>query len=141
MQKEKLELRQEILRLKGEKEQVALRMDAARVRGEQESNDAKVRAHYGQHYSVLLIISSQQYRLNASDIMNDVEVAVEQGQEAAHLSERANREAELPNLELLVAQISETASSASLGGGLLSQLRNFNKFLERAAVALESRPR
>lgn len=70
--------------------------------------------------------------------MNDVEVAVEQGHEAAQLSDRANKEAELPNLELLIAQVSENASSASSSGGLLNQLRDFNAFLERAAHALES---
>ena len=71
--------------------------------------------------------------------MNDVEVAVEQGRDAAQLSERATKDAEIPNLELLISQVSETASSNSFTGGLLNQLRDFNTFLERAAYALESK--
>lgn len=42
VQKEKLELRQELLRLKAEKEQVALRMDGVRARSEKDGSDSKV---------------------------------------------------------------------------------------------------
>lgn len=71
--------------------------------------------------------------------MRDIDLAVAQGREAPELSAKAQKEAELANLELAVAQISDLASSAGSTGGLLSQIRDFNSFLERAAVALESR--
>lgn len=41
-QKEKLALRDEILRLRGEREQVALRMDAVRIKHEADSNESTV---------------------------------------------------------------------------------------------------
>ncbi len=71
--------------------------------------------------------------------MRDIDLAVEKGREAPELSAKALKEAELANLEITVAQMSEQVSSSSPTGGLLSQIRDFNAFLERAAVALESR--
>ena len=71
--------------------------------------------------------------------MRDIDLAVEQGREAPELPTKAKKEAELANLELAVAQVTDQASSAGPTGGLLRQLRDFNAFLERSAVALESR--
>lgn len=71
--------------------------------------------------------------------MHDIDLAVEQGRDAPELPHAEQREAELANLELLVSQISQEASSASSTGGILNQVRDFNAFLERAALALESR--
>jgi hypothetical protein len=42
VQKEKLALRNEIIRLKGEREQVALRMDAIRIKHEADSKESTV---------------------------------------------------------------------------------------------------
>jgi hypothetical protein len=44
-QKEKLALRNEILRVRAERDQVALRMDATRIRHEAESKEALVSCH------------------------------------------------------------------------------------------------
>lgn len=71
--------------------------------------------------------------------MHNIDLAVEQGRDAPEISPGQQKQAELANLELLVSQISEEASSASSTGGILDQVRSFNTFLERAAVALESR--
>ncbi|KAG5929105.1 hypothetical protein E4U42_007139 [Claviceps africana] len=120
VQKEKLALREEIIRLKGEREQVALRMDAIRIKHESDSTESMS-------------------RLNASALMHDIDLAVAQGREAPELSQAAERTAELGNLDLVLAQISDQVSSASSTGGLLQQVRDFNAFLERAANALESR--
>ncbi|EGX96442.1 triadin, putative [Cordyceps militaris CM01] len=120
VQKEKLELRQEILRLKAEKEQVALRMDGVRARSEKDGSDSK-------------------HRLSASNLMHDIDLAVEQGRDAADLSSRARKEAELGNLELIISQVAQQASSNGPTGGLLHQIQDFNAFLERAATVLESR--
>ncbi|KAG5989896.1 hypothetical protein E4U52_005138 [Claviceps spartinae] len=78
-------------------------------------------------------------RLNASALMHDIDLAVQQGREAPELSQAAERTAELGNLDLVLAQISDRVSSISSTGGLLQQVRDFNSFLERAANALESR--
>ncbi|KAM0455398.1 hypothetical protein ACHAPV_000698 [Trichoderma viride] len=120
VQKEKMALREDIMRIKAEREQVALRMDAIRIKHEADTRESK-------------------YCLDASSLMHDVELAVEQGREAPELSRAAQKEAELANLELLVSRVSEQASSSSFTGGILRQVRDFNSFLERAAMALESR--
>ncbi|KAG6038301.1 hypothetical protein E4U41_004377 [Claviceps citrina] len=120
VQKEKLALRDEIIRLKSEREQVALRMDAIRIKHESDSTKSLS-------------------RLNASALMHDIDLAVEQGRDAPALSQAAERTAELGNLDLVLAQISDQVSSASSTGGLLQQVRELNAFLERAANALESR--
>ncbi|RDA95552.1 hypothetical protein CP533_1226, partial [Ophiocordyceps camponoti-saundersi (nom. inval.)] len=116
-QKEKLALREEILRLNSEREHVALRMDAARIKHETSSKEST-------------------RRINTSALMHDIDLAVEQGRDAPQASREVQRQA---NLELLIAQVSDLASSGSSTGGLLHQVRDFNAFLERAALALESR--
>jgi hypothetical protein len=80
-----------------------------------------------------------QFLLDTSNIMRDIDQAVTQGREAPELPTKARKEAELANLELIVAQVTDQVSSGNTGGGVLSQIQDFNAFLERAAVALESR--
>ncbi|KAI6760550.1 hypothetical protein HG530_009410 [Fusarium avenaceum] len=120
VQREKLSLREEILRLKAEREQVALKMDAVRIKHEEDTKESK-------------------YRLDTSAIMHDIDMAVERGRDAPELSRAQEKKADLANLELLVARITDEASSASSAGGMLQQVKNFNAFLERAAIALETR--
>ncbi|KAF5249769.1 hypothetical protein FANTH_5077 [Fusarium anthophilum] len=120
VQREKLSLREEILRLKAEREQVALKMDAVRIKHEEDTKESK-------------------YRLDASAIMHDIDMAVERGRDAPELSRAQEKKADLANLELLVARITDEASSSSSAGGMLQQVKNFNAFLERAAIALETR--
>ncbi|KAM0362091.1 hypothetical protein ACHAP4_000822 [Fusarium culmorum] len=121
-QREKLSLREEILRLKAEREQVALKMDAVRIKHEEDTKESK-------------------YRLDTSTIMHDIDMAVERGRDAPELSRAQEKKADLANLELLVARITDEASSSSSAGGMLQQVKNFNAFLERAAVALETKGR
>ncbi|UZP46374.1 hypothetical protein NXS19_014186 [Fusarium pseudograminearum] len=122
VQREKLSLREEILRLKAEREQVALKMDAVRIKHEEDTKESK-------------------YRLDTSTIMHDIDMAVERGRDAPELSRAQEKKADLANLELLVARITDEASSSSSAGGMLQQVKNFNAFLERAAVALETNGR
>lgn len=70
--------------------------------------------------------------------MRDIDKAVAQGQAALELVGKAGKEAELANLELVVSQVSEQVSNSD-NGGMLSELIEFNTFLERAALALETR--
>ncbi|KAF4502688.1 hypothetical protein FAGAP_1089 [Fusarium agapanthi] len=120
VQREKLSLREEILRLKAEREQVALKMDAVRIKHEEDTKESK-------------------YRLDTSATMHDIDMAVERGRDAPELSRAQEKRADLANLELLVARITDEASSSSSAGGMLQQVKNFNAFLERAAIALETR--
>lgn len=71
--------------------------------------------------------------------MHDIDLAIEQGRDAPELSLKEQKEADLANLELLISQVCDEASSTSATGGILNQVRDFNAFLERAAIALETR--
>lgn len=68
--------------------------------------------------------------------MHDIDLAIEQGRAAAELSEKDQRTADLSNLELLISRVMEQACSVGTSGGALKQIRSFNAFLERAAIAL-----
>lgn len=78
-------------------------------------------------------------------MMQNIELALGLGHDAPDLTGKKKTEAELGNLELLIAQAAESAGldggggRAAEGGGLLGQIKDFNAFLERAAVALEMR--
>ncbi|KAK3309978.1 uncharacterized protein B0T15DRAFT_19964 [Chaetomium strumarium] len=119
-QKEKLALRDEILRIRREREQVALRMDAIRIRHEADSKEAL------RHISL-------------SSAMHDIDMAVEKGQAAPELSPAEQKKADLANLELLISQVADQACTRSDGGGALKQIKEFNAFLERTAAVLERR--
>ncbi|KAJ9151916.1 AT hook domain-containing protein [Pleurostoma richardsiae] len=116
-QKDKITLRNEILRIRAEREQVALRMDAIRIKHEEDSK----RAHH---------------HIDLSSAMHDVDLAIEQGQAAPELSAAEQKLADLANLELLVSRVSEQACSTPEGGGTLNQIKSFNSFLERVAAAI-----
>ncbi|KAI1378735.1 hypothetical protein F4677DRAFT_411867 [Hypoxylon crocopeplum] len=120
VQKEKLTLRTEIMRIRAEREQVALKMDAVRIRHEA-ANKASL------------------HQLDLSSTMDDIELAIENGKSAPELNLKERKTAELANLELLIDKVASQASAASDGGGSLRQIKDFNAFLERAATALERR--
>jgi hypothetical protein len=71
--------------------------------------------------------------------MDDIELAIENGKAGPQLIAKEQKAAELANLELLISQVADQVSAAGEGGGALKQIREFNLFLERAAVALEGR--
>ncbi|CAJ2500278.1 Uu.00g031310.m01.CDS01 [Anthostomella pinea] len=119
-QREKVALRTEILRIRTEREQVALKMDAVRVRHETANKEML-------------------HQLGLSSTMDDIELAIETGKVAPDPSPSEQKAAELANLELLICRVAGQASAAGDGGGNLKQIKDFNAFLERAAVALEGR--
>ncbi|KAM0335390.1 hypothetical protein ACHAQA_000435 [Verticillium albo-atrum] len=119
-QAEKTSLRDEIMRLRAEREQVAVRKDAVRAKHEKSRGEAL-------------------HQLGISSAMHDIDLAVERGRAADELSPAAEKKANLANLELLISRITDQASTKSDMGGTAKQLRDFNAFLERAALALESR--
>ncbi|KAI1314297.1 hypothetical protein F5Y03DRAFT_336686 [Xylaria venustula] len=119
-QKEKVSLRNEILRIRAEREQVALKMDAVRMRHEN-ANEESLR------------------QLGLSSAMDDIELAIENGKMAPELNPKDQKKAELANLDILISQITNQVSAAGDGGGTLKQIKDFNMFLERVAIALEGR--
>ncbi|RYP45742.1 hypothetical protein DL768_007950 [Monosporascus sp. mg162] len=120
VQKEKLALRSEILRIRAEREQVALKMDAVRIRHEREDRESL-------------------HLLNLSSAMHDIELAVDNGRSAPELGPKDKKAADLANLELLISRVASEATPDGNGGGSLQQIKDFNSFLERAAAALEGR--
>ncbi|RNJ57641.1 hypothetical protein D7B24_005723 [Verticillium nonalfalfae] len=119
-QAEKTSLRDEIMRLRAEREQVAVRKEAVRSKHEKARSEAL-------------------HQLGTSTAMHDIDLAVERGRGADDLSPAAEKKANLANLELLISRITDQACTKSDVGGTARQLRDFNAFLERAALALENR--
>ncbi|PQE18041.1 AT hook domain-containing protein [Rutstroemia sp. NJR-2017a BVV2] len=114
-QKKKLLLREEILRVRAEREKVALRMDEIRIAHEKESNEAH-----------------QRESLNRT--AHDIELALDRGRSSADATDGGK-----PNIEIMLKRLAATASSKSDSGGILKQIKAFNTFMERAALALEGR--
>ncbi|KAF5878146.1 putative at hook domain-containing protein [Botrytis fragariae] len=114
-QRKKLSLREEILRVRAEREKVALRMDGIRIAHEKNSHDAQ-----------------QREVLNTT--VHDIELAVERGKSSSDDTDDGKT-----NIELMLKLIASEASSASDDGGVLKQIKAFNAFMERAALALEGK--
>ncbi|KAJ2989345.1 hypothetical protein NUW58_g3515 [Xylaria curta] len=119
-QKEKVSLRNEILRIRGEREQVALKVDAVRMRHEAANKESL-------------------HQLGLSSTMDDIELAIENGKIAPEPNPKERKAAELANLDLLISQITNQVGVTGEGGGALKQIKDFNMFLERVATALEGR--
>ena len=71
--------------------------------------------------------------------MHDIDLAVEKGQRAPELTASEQRKADLANFELMISRVSDQVCTKSDSGGTLKQVKEFNAFLERAAMVLESR--
>ncbi|KAF6838306.1 AT hook domain-containing protein-like protein [Colletotrichum musicola] len=129
VQKERIALRDEIMRIRVERNQVALRKDAVRIKHDKVKEEA-LPANRNVPHQNQLTLSSQ---------MHDIELAVERGRAAPELAPAEKRTAELANLEILISRIADQACTRGDTGGALKQIKDFNAFLERAAVALEGR--
>ncbi|OLN81695.1 hypothetical protein CCHL11_06952 [Colletotrichum chlorophyti] len=128
VQKDRIALRDDIMRIRGEREQVALRKDAIRAKHEKATEE-----------TMATNPSPPQNQLSLSSQMHDIDLAVERGRAAPELTPAENKKAELANLEILISRITDQACTQSDTGGALRQIKDFNAFLERAALALESR--
>ncbi|PMD33829.1 hypothetical protein L207DRAFT_557751 [Hyaloscypha variabilis F] len=113
-QKKKLGLREEILRIRAEREQVALKMDDIRIRHENETKKA-------------------QERDTLNTTVHDIELAIDLGKSSE------TDGAEMAGTEVLLKRVADQVSNKSDSGGILRQIKEFNAFLERAALVLESR--
>ncbi|KAH7327320.1 hypothetical protein BKA65DRAFT_510388 [Rhexocercosporidium sp. MPI-PUGE-AT-0058] len=116
--KKKNSLREEVLRIRKEREQVALRMDEIRMKHEREKTDA-------------------QNRDDLNIAIHDMEMVIEMGK--SRQTSETNRSADMVGTELLIRRIAGEVSNKGGSGGTLSQIKEFNAFLERAALALEAR--
>ncbi|KAL2060714.1 hypothetical protein VTL71DRAFT_9355 [Oculimacula yallundae] len=117
--RQKNALREEILQVRKEREQVALRMDEIRMKHETEKTDAQSRES-----------------LNTS--IHDIEIAIELGK-SAETSEDPDQTGDMVGTELIVKRVAGEVSNKGDSGGILRQIKEFNAFLERAALALETR--
>ncbi|KAI2641157.1 hypothetical protein GGS21DRAFT_359771 [Xylaria nigripes] len=119
-QKEKVSLRNEILRIRAEREQVALKIDTVRMRHETANKETL-------------------HQLGLSSTMDDIELAIENGKMAPEPNAKELKRAELANLDLRISQIANQLGVANEGGGTLRKIKEFNTFLELAALALEGK--
>lgn len=134
-QKEKIEQREELLKIRAEREKVALRMDAVRIKHEHDSKVTQVRTYaYIPPSSDDTDVVKESMALNAA--VHDVELAVERGR--AYAQKQSVKGEEAVGIEFLLKTVADEASSAG-AGGVLRRVQEFNAFLERAAVALEGR--
>lgn len=85
------------------------------------------------------VLTCTQDQLKLSATMHDIDLAVENGQQAPELNAKEQRVAGLANLELLVSRVADEATGGTDGGGNLRQIQEFNAMLERAVAALEAR--
>ncbi|KAH6720974.1 hypothetical protein BKA61DRAFT_243557 [Leptodontidium sp. MPI-SDFR-AT-0119] len=116
--KKKNSLREEVLRIRKEREQVALRMDEIRMKHEKEKTDA-------------------QSRDDLNIAIHDIEMAIEMGK--SKQSSATDHSTDKIGTELLIKRIASEVSNKGDSGGILRQIKEFNAFLERAALALEAR--
>lgn len=68
--------------------------------------------------------------------VHDIELAVERGR--AYAQKQGIKEEASVGIEFLLKNVADEASSVG-AGGMLRQVKEFNAFLERAALALEGR--
>ncbi|KAJ0347336.1 hypothetical protein KNSL1_006545 [Colletotrichum chrysophilum] len=108
------------MRIRAERDQVAVRKDSVRIKHDKVKEEAL-------------------NQLSLSSQMHDIDLAVERGRAAPELGPAEKKTAELANLEILISRITDQACTQSDTGGTLKQIKDFNAFLERAAVALEGR--
>lgn len=82
-----------------------------------------------------------QARNDLNTALHDIELAVERGriQQQAQADTSRGNSTIGGGLELRLQTVAATASSSSSGGGLLTQVKQFNAFLENAATLLEGK--
>jgi hypothetical protein len=70
--------------------------------------------------------------------VHDIELAVERGKTTQFDNEPDHR-GDLMGTDLLLKRVANEVSNKGDSGGMLRQIKQFNAFLERAALALEGR--
>jgi hypothetical protein len=113
-------------------------MDEIRIRHENETKKAQVRFFVlcGDTIivalTVLIVFEQERDALNTT--VHDIELAIDLGRSA-----QINDTPEMTGTEVLLKRVADQVSNKSDSGGILKQIKEFNAFLERAALVLESR--
>ena len=81
-----------------------------------------------------------QERDSLNNTIHDIELALERGKEQ-HPHDSVDDAGQMTGIELVLKRVAEDVSNKSDSGGILKQVKEFNVFLERAALALETRTR
>jgi hypothetical protein len=71
-------------------------------------------------------------------MIHDIELALERGKQQ-HPHDSIHGTTEKMGIELVLKRAAGEASNKGDSGGILKQVKEFNAFLERAALALETR--
>ncbi|EHL01717.1 hypothetical protein M7I_2355 [Glarea lozoyensis 74030] len=116
--KKKVALREEILRVRLEREQLALQMDEIRIKHENETK-----------------LVQERDALNTA--AHDIELAVDRGR--TNRPVHSSNDVKMSGPEVILKRIVNKISNKGDSGGILKQIKDFNGFLERAALALESK--
>lgn len=123
------------MRIRKEREDIALRMDDVRSKHEAAVKTADV-CPFSQIIKFCAVADLLQKREELNTAVHDIELAVERGKAN---DENEEGEGQMVGLEMLLKEVAGKASSKSDEGGMLKQIKEFNVFLERAALALENR--
>jgi hypothetical protein len=149
-QKEKIQLREDLLRIRAEREKIALQMDEVRTKHENRNKKLQVTSPFSLVSPLNIILwivytplkfSASLSRLNLQEqtvlitSLHDIELAISLGVEKAPPSD----EKSTLDLTTVLKTVASEASSKSSEGGILKQVKDFNEFLERAALVLEER--
>ncbi len=113
-------------------------MDEIRIRHENETKKAQVRSFVLGGDTIIvalkLLIVSEQERDALNTTIHDIELAIDLGRSA-----QIKDIQEITGTEVLLNRVADQVSNKSDSGGILKQIKEFNAFLERAALVLESR--
>ena len=113
-------------------------MDEIRIRHENETKKAQVRFFSLSDdtiidaLTVLIVFEQERDALNTT--VHDIELAIDLGRSAQidYIQEKTGT-------EVLLKRVADQVSNKSDSRGILKQIKEFNAFLERAALVLESR--
>lgn len=88
-------------------------------------------------YCLVSLSNLDQSRDDLNIAIHDIEMAIEMGK--SKQSSATDHSTDKIGTELLIKRIASEVSNKGDSGGILRQIKEFNAFLERAALALEAR--
>jgi hypothetical protein len=117
-------------------------MDEIRIRHEDETKKAQVHplppyiqipAYHLYLHMMAMLTTREQERDTLNINVHDIELAIDLGK-----SSQPNVAGEMIGTEVLLKRVADNVSNKSDSGGILKQIKEFNSFLERTALVLES---
>jgi len=114
-------------------------MDEIRIQHEDESTSAQVcfviLSNLGPHFTHI----QPKERTALNTVVHDIELAVDFGRNLESNEGHKPEDEEIPSIEHFLKRVASEASHKGDLGGIMNQVREFNAFLERAALALETK--